>query len=60
MQRFNAEIAEEIGCNRRRLAYYFDKEVGMSPIQFLTEMRLKHSKHIFCTTTRITFNDNSI
>lgn len=45
-----AEIAAEVGCDRRRLAYYFDKEVGMSPIQFLTEIRLKHSKHILRTT----------
>ena len=46
-----AEIAEEVGCDRRRLAYLFDKQVGMSPIQFLTEIRLKHSKDILRTTT---------
>lgn len=45
-----AEIAEEVGCDRRRLAYQFDKQMGMSPIQFLTEVRLKHSKVILRTT----------
>lgn len=37
-----AEIAEEVGCDRRRFAYLFDKQIGMSPIQFLTEIRLKN------------------
>lgn len=46
-----AEIAEEVGCDRRRLAYLFDKQVGMSPIQFLTEIRLKHAKDLLRTTT---------
>ncbi|MGN7477373.1 AraC family transcriptional regulator [Solibacillus silvestris] len=45
-----AEIAEEVGCDRRRLAYLFDKQTGMSPIQFLTEIRLKKSKEILRTT----------
>lgn len=45
-----AEIADEVGCDRRRLAYMFDKQVGMSPIQFLTEIRLKHSIEILRTT----------
>lgn len=46
-----AEIAEEVGCERRRLSYLFDKQMGMSPIQFLTEIRLKQSKEILRTTT---------
>ena len=45
-----AQIAEEVGCDRRRLAYLFDKQVGLSPIQFLTEIRLKHSRDLLCTT----------
>lgn len=46
-----AEIAEEVGCDRRRLAYLFDKQIGMSPIQFLTEIRLKQSKELLQTTS---------
>ncbi|MBD8034034.1 AraC family transcriptional regulator [Solibacillus ferritrahens] len=46
-----AEIAEEVGCDRRRLAYLFDKQTGMSPIQFLTEFRLKHAKELLRTTS---------
>lgn len=46
-----AEIAEEVGCDRRRLAYLFDKQTGMSPIQFLTEIRLKQSRELLRTTS---------
>ena len=46
-----AEIAEEVKCDRRRLAYLFDKQTGMSPIQFLTEFRLKHAKELLRTTS---------
>ena len=46
-----AEIAEAVGCERRKLAYLFDKQNGMSPIQFLTEIRLKKSREILRTTT---------
>ena len=45
-----AEIAEEVGCERRKLAYLFDKQMGMSPIQFLTEIRLKKSREILRIT----------
>ena len=45
------DIAEEVGCDRRRLAYLFDKQIGMSPIQFLTEYRLKHAKELLRTTS---------
>lgn len=46
-----SEIAEEVRCDRRRLAYLFDKQTGMSPIQFLTEIRLKQSKELLRTTS---------
>ena len=46
-----AEIAEKVGCERRKLAYLFDKQIGMSPIQFLTEIRLKQSREILRRTT---------
>lgn len=46
-----AEIAEELECDRRRFAYLFDKQIGMSPIQFLTEIRLKKSRELLRTTS---------
>lgn len=44
------EIAEKIGCERRKLAYLFEKQVGMTPIQYLTEYRLKQAKMLLSST----------
>lgn len=46
-----ADIAERVGCERRRFAYLFDKQLGMSPVQYLTELRLKQAKKLLRTTT---------
>lgn len=43
-------IADKVGCDRRKLAYLFDKQVGLSPIQFLTELRLKQAQKLLRTT----------
>lgn len=45
-----AEVAEQVGCERRRLSYLFEKQVGMSPIKYLTEIRLKHAIKLLRTT----------
>lgn len=44
------EVAEQVGCERRRLSYLFEKQVGMSPIQYLTEIRLKHATKLLRTS----------
>lgn len=44
------EIADLVGCERRKLAYLFEKQIGMSPIQYLTEYRLKHAKTFLRST----------
>lgn len=44
-------VSESVQCKRRKLAYLFDKQIGMSPIQFLTELRLKHAQKLLRTTT---------
>lgn len=44
------EIAERIGCERRKLAYLFEKQIGMTPIQYLTEYRLKQAKNLLRST----------
>ncbi|MEC1179038.1 AraC family transcriptional regulator [Metasolibacillus meyeri] len=51
-----ADIAEQIGCERRRFAYLFNKQVGMTPIQYLTEIRLKQAKKLL-RTTKIPINE---
>lgn len=43
-------VADTVGCERRKLAYLFDKQIGLSPIQFLTELRLKHAQKLLRTT----------
>lgn len=45
-----SEIAEYIECDRRRLAYLFEKQIGLSPIQYLTEYRLKQAKQLLRST----------
>lgn len=44
------EIAETIGCERRKLSYLFEKQTGMTPIQYLTEYRLKQAKNLLRST----------
>lgn len=46
-----AEIAELIGCDRRRLSNLFEKQIGMAPIQFLTKVRLKRAKELLLNTS---------
>lgn len=45
------DVADSVQCERRKLAYLFDKQIGLSPIQFLTELRLKHAQKLLRTTT---------
>lgn len=45
------EIAEQVGCERRKLAYLFEKQMGISPIQYLTEYRLKQAKNLLHFTS---------
>lgn len=44
------EIAEKLGCERRKLAKLFEKQLGMTPIQYLTEYRLKQAKKFLRST----------
>lgn len=44
-------IADVINCDRRRLAYLFEKQIGLSPIQYLTEYRLKQAKYLLRSTS---------
>lgn len=44
------EMSEMLQCDRRRLTYLFEKQHGLSPIQFLTELRIKHAKELLRTT----------
>lgn len=44
------QMSEELQCDRRRLTYVFEKQLGLSPIQFLTELRIKHAKELLRTT----------
>lgn len=44
------EIAESVGCERRKFTYLFEKQIGMSPIQYLTEYRLKQAKIMLRST----------
>lgn len=44
------EIAESVGCERRKFTYLFEKQIGLSPIQYLTEYRLKQAKIMLRST----------
>lgn len=44
-------VSELLQCDRRRLTYLFEKQVGLSPIQFLTGIRIKHAKELLRTTS---------
>lgn len=50
------DIAEQIGCERRKLAYLFEKQMGMTPIQYLTEYRLKQAK-TFLRSTKLPISE---
>jgi AraC-like DNA-binding protein len=54
-----AEIAQIVDCDRRRFAYLFEKQVGLSPIQYLTEYRLKQAKQLL-QATNIPINEISL
>lgn len=45
------EVSEMLQCDRRRLTYLFEKQIGLSPIQFLTGIRIKHAKELLRTTS---------
>lgn len=38
------EIASQLGIERRRFAYLFERHTGLSPIQYLTEIRIRRAK----------------
>ena len=44
------EIADYIQCDRRKLSYLFEKQIGLSPIQYLTEYRLRQAKQLLRST----------
>ena len=46
-----SKLSEIVGCDRRRLSYLFEKQYGLSPIQFLTKLRLNHAKELLRTTS---------
>ena len=41
-----SQIAERYELDRRRLAYLFERHVGMSPIQYLIECRIRKAKEL--------------
>lgn len=50
------EIAEAIGYDRRKFSYAFEKQIGMSPIQYLIEYRLKQAK-LLLRSTKLTIKE---
>lgn len=39
-------IANELGVERRRFAYLFERYTGLSPLNYLTEVRMRHAKEL--------------
>jgi AraC-like DNA-binding protein len=50
-------LAEEYGLTGKRFGYLFFKHVGMAPLKYLTELRMRHAKELLstceCTITQI-------
>lgn len=44
-----AKISLQFGFERRRFAYLFERHTGMSPINYLTECRIRRSKELLRT-----------
>ncbi len=44
-----AKIAAQFGLERRRFAYLFERQTGLSPIRYLTECRIRRSKELLRT-----------
>ena len=47
-----ADIAKSVTISPRQLERVFSEECGMSPIEYLTELRLKHARTILMNTQR--------
>lgn len=45
-----SELADQFGIERRRFAYLFAQSTGMSPVQYITEIRLKTACQLLATT----------
>lgn len=48
---FVSEIAERFGIERRRFSYLFERLTGLTPIQYLTEYRIRLAKELLKTST---------
>jgi len=46
-----SELADQIGISQRQLARAFQNELGKTPKQYITELRLKHARDLVRTTT---------
>jgi len=45
-----SELADQFGMERRRFAYLFAQSTGMSPVQYITDIRLKIARDLLETT----------
>ncbi|MBD3107467.1 helix-turn-helix transcriptional regulator [Bacillus sp. AGMB 02131] len=45
-----SELADQFGIERRRFAYLFAQSTGMSPVQYITDIRLKTACQLLKTT----------
>ncbi|WP_371377076.1 helix-turn-helix domain-containing protein [Sporomusa aerivorans] len=45
-----AKLAGQYGLNSRQFAYIFQKYAGTAPLEYLTELRLRHARELLCTT----------
>ncbi len=45
-----SELANQFGIERRRFSYLFIQSTGMSPVQYITEIRLKIARKLLATT----------
>ena len=45
------ELAEQFDIERRRFAYLFMRSTGMSPVQYITEIRLKRAQELLRMTS---------
>lgn len=47
---FVCELAQELGMERRRFSYLFERMTGLTPIQYLTEYRVGQAKELLRTS----------
>ncbi len=45
------EVAKKFGFNQRRFTYLFERETGMSPMNYLTDLRMRRSKEMLRSYT---------